>query len=281
MIMRQLGCVKNVFLLVLTLFVCSCQHYLIQRIEPIHSFEEVDFTSIEPETLVIFDVDETLIQPLDAYLINEHTPKAEEFKKHLFRKHPEVKDWNELTSLMLQQAQRPLLEPIIVEKIQELKRRNVLVIACTGMNIGSYGRFQSLEKWRYTHLKSLGFEGNYENLVLRLNGFKRNPGFYKGILSTDLESKGPAVGAFLDQIGLHPQKIVMFDDTLEGALLSVQKECEKRGILFQGYQYKGFKEKPWNESLIQFQAKHLIQYKKWLSDKEGDKRLKNLNSGST
>lgn len=252
----------------MSLSICACQHQKqTQSIEPIHSFNVVDFHAIEPNTLVVFDVDETLTQPTDTYLINEHSPQAEAFKKKLFQQHPEVKDWNALASIMLQEAPRPLIEPIVVQKIKELEARHILMIVCTGMNTGPYGSLPSLEEWRYNSLKSLGFQGSYESLVFKINGFNRNPVFYKGVLSTDLEVKGPVLGAFLDQVKLKPHKIVMFDDDLP-CLQSVQKECEKRGIAFQGYQYQRAHSKPWDKALIQFQADYLIKHKKWLNDDE-------------
>lgn len=266
--MKKLNIIKSVFLLFIAFAVCACQHQKqTQPIEPIHFFKEVNFSAIERDTLVVFDVDETLTQPTDTYLINEHSLQAKAFKKKLFGQHPEVKDWNGLASIMLQEAPRPLIEPIVVHKIKELEARHILMIVCTGMNTGSYGSLPSLEEWRYNHLKSLGFQGSYKNLVFKVNGFNRNPIFYKGVLSTDLESKGPVLGAFLDQLKLKPHKIVMFDDDLP-CLQSVQQECEKRGIAFQGYQYQGTHAKPWEEALIQFQADYLIKHKKWLSDDE-------------
>lgn len=276
--MKKLNFIKRIFLLFITLSLCACQQQKqTQTIQPIHSFNEVDFSTIEPDTLVVFDVDETLTQPTDTYLINEHSPQAEAFKKKLFQQHPEVKDWNGLASIMLKEAPRPLIEPMVVQKIQELKAKNISMIVCTGMNTGPYGSLPSLEQWRYEHLKSLGFQGSYESLVFKVKGLERNPVFYKGILATDTELKGPVLGAFLDQMKFKPHKIVMFDDHLH-FLESVQKECEKRGIAFQGYQYQGAHSKPWDEALIQFQADYLIKHKKWLSDDEVRHLMRQKNS---
>ena len=61
-------------------------------------------------------------------------------------------------------------------------------------------------------------------------------------------------------------------------LQSVQKECDKRGIVFQGYQYQGAHSKSWNEALIQFQAEYLSKNKKWLNDDEVRQKLKTLSS---
>jgi hypothetical protein len=91
-------------------------------------------------------------------------------------------------------------------------------------------------------LKSLGFEGSFSSHDFALQGFKKHPIFYKGVLSTDLEQKGPVIGAFLDKISFKPEKIVMIDD--DGAYIrSVKEECFKRGIHFEGYIYQGAKEK--------------------------------------
>ncbi|MBA3814803.1 MAG: hypothetical protein H0X26_10060 [Alphaproteobacteria bacterium] len=168
---RYIHFIKSIFLLFIIFAIYPCQSQKqSQSIESIHSFSKVDFSTIEPSTLVIFDVDETLTQPTDTYLINEHSPQAEAFKKKLFGQHPEIKDWNALASIMLQEAPRPLIEPIVVQKFKELEAQKIPMIVCTGMNMGPYGSLSSLEEWRYEHLKSFGFQGSYEDLVFKING---------------------------------------------------------------------------------------------------------------
>src|SRR5688500_11436253 len=94
--------IKGILLLFLAISLGACeQKNQVPVIQPIHSFNEVDFSSFEPNTLVIFDVDETLIRPIDTYLLNEHTPQGEAFRKQLIQQHPEVKDWDTLSSIML------------------------------------------------------------------------------------------------------------------------------------------------------------------------------------
>lgn len=118
----------------------------------------------------------------------------------------------------------------------------------------------------------MGFKGNFEDQVIRFESHKRHPVFYKGILATDLEEKGQTLSKLLDYLHLKTKHIVMFDDDLE-LLKSVQEECQKRRIRFQGYHYHGAKSKQWNEKLIQFQAAHLIKSGIWLSDAEAKKRM--------
>jgi hypothetical protein len=71
--MTKLTFIQSIFLFIISLSICACLHQKkTQAIESIHSFNEVNFNTIETDTLVVFDVDETLTQPTDTYLINEH-----------------------------------------------------------------------------------------------------------------------------------------------------------------------------------------------------------------
>ncbi len=258
----------NKFVFLIAIALSACNHQQPTQIKTIQSFSEVNFDSITSGNLVIFDVDETLIQPIDTFLINEQTSQGQVFKQKLIRDYPILEnDNNHIASIMLKEAQRPLLEPAVIHHINKLKNRGVFVIACTAMNTGPYGINNSLEEWRYNHLKSLGFEGSFNNTLLRLASLKCHPIFYKGLLATDLQPKGQIIGAFIDAVKLKPKAIIMIDDDYD-YLLSVKHECEKRNINFQGYEYKGSKTLPWDEDLIQFQADYLLKYKKWLSDKE-------------
>ena len=67
-------------------------------INSIHSFKDVNFDSINPGALVLFDVDETLVQPVDSYLLNENKKNVIAFKKNIMKMHPEVKDWDKMGS---------------------------------------------------------------------------------------------------------------------------------------------------------------------------------------
>ena len=247
-------------------------YYKSGAIESIHSFGEVDFDVIKSNTLVIFDVDETLIQPTDVYVMNENTSKGEILKKRLVAENPEIKNWNEISTILLLQAERPLIEPNVIDKINTLQSRGIKVIALTAMNTGPWAQLPSMENWRYEQLKSLGFEGSFESAEFKLNSFKKNPVFYKGILATDTEPKGQVLGAFLDTMHLHPQAIIMFDDTLE-FLQQVRVEAAERNIEFHGYHYQRAITKPWNETLIQFQTNYLIKNHQWLRDEEALKMM--------
>lgn len=276
------SCTKTYFtkfhvLLLFSLLFSSCSNSVSSSIKDIKSYKEVDLENIiDSTTLVLFDVDETLIQPEDSFLINEHTERGLEFRRSFIQKNPEIMKMHDIGGILLEQAARPLIEKEVIDIINILKKNNINVFAITAMNTGEYSSIGRMEKWRYSHLKNLGFEGTHKNEDFFLNGFKRNPVFYKGIIATDLEDKGKVLIDVLDQINLKPHKIIMFDDSLE-FLESVEKACNKRQINFFGYRYNGAKKKDWNEKLISFQFEYLIKHKKWLSDEEAEQKMTNFN----
>ncbi|HEV2601951.1 MAG TPA: DUF2608 domain-containing protein [Candidatus Babeliales bacterium] len=233
-------------------------------IQTIHSFNEVDFDAIDTDTLVLFDVDETLVQPIDT-AFTKNWAKRDNFQKKLIAEHPEIKNWDIYMSIAVTDIPRPLLEPMIIDTIAKLQNRGVAVIACTAMETGKYATIEKLEAWRYNHLASLGFHGSFANIMVNLPTKARNPVFYKGVLVTDSELKGPIVFSFLDYIHRTPKKIILFDDYMP-QLKSIEQACKENNISFQGYHYEGAIEKPWDDELIQFQAEYLLKNKQWLPD---------------
>ena len=254
-------CITSVILYSFT----KCQNAIIE----IYSFNQVDFDAIPSDTLVIFDVDETLIKPVDNYALNELKPEVKEFRQQTF-----PKDQHDLLhGIMLSQAARPLIEPYIVNVVNKLKERGTSVIACTAMHTGKKATFDRFEIWRYNQLKSVGFKGSFEDQDIAFSGFKSKPIFYQGILAADRETKGATIGAFLDYMHLHPKKIIMFDDRTDH-LKTIQNECCKRKIEFVGYNYLGGNSTvPWDKELSKFQVDYLIEYHHWLPDVQARKLM--------
>lgn len=239
-----------------------------QAITTIDSYAKVNFVVIPDDALVIFDVDETLIQPQDRYVMHEHSQQAKKLQQELMRDYEGSGiDWVYLQSLVVEQAKRPLIEPLVIPAIDALKARGIPVIACTYMNTGPLGVIDLLERWRYDQLQAVGFVGSYQDRVFAIPFPRGHPVFYRGIIASDLQEKGPVLGAWLDSMDFHPSVIIVFEDTMAN-LVSVQGECVKRGIAFQGYYYTGAHKKPWHEELARVQARYLIEHHQWLSDEQ-------------
>lgn len=243
----------------------------------IDSHTKVNTNDSDASTLVVYDVDETLVQPLDSYLVNEHDSVGKSFLAEFIAKHPEVVDWDFYRAVILRDAQRPLIENAVLAVVQEFKNRGAKVIALTSMNTGKMGFYESMESWRYNHLKSAGFSGDFADLVLSFGGFKRNPVFFKGILAADLENKGEVLGAFLKEVNFLPKHIIAIDDdTL--ALSQIREFCLNNNIGFKGYLYKGFWKVPWNANLIKAQAEYLLRHKVWINDTTASNLVSNCGS---
>jgi hypothetical protein len=251
---------------------CVCPSF----IKKIQSFKQIDFDAIQPGSLVVFDVDDTLIQPVDTITLHESSPEAKKFWEWLSTKYALDFDfygpvWNHW---YMYEAKSRLIEPYIIDNIEQLKARGIPVIACTFIYTGFHNNSskEPLEEWRYNHLKSLGFEGSYNTKILKFTIDDKHPVFYKGILATDKVAKGKAIGAFLDKMHMQPTTILMFDDN-QSFLRTVQEECEDRGIAFKGYQYQGTVSKPWDEDLVRFQGRYFVKHKRWLSDQEAQEMM--------
>src|ERR1700722_3028330 len=98
-------------LLALGLFAFWAYNHYAVPIRKIKSFSQVNFNDITADSLVIFDADETLIQPIDTYYINEFTGQAIGFKKEFMAQHPEISDWDLYADITIKEVQRPLIEP--------------------------------------------------------------------------------------------------------------------------------------------------------------------------
>ncbi len=255
------------FILICLVFVvgaCVNAPYTTTRIS---SHLEVITDDCDETTLVVYDVDETLVQPSDSFLSNEHTVQGRNFLSELVKKYPKKTDWGRFRAILLRDASMPMIEVGVLNVIKKFREKGAKVIALTSMNTGKIGFYQRLEAWRYEQLKSLGFEGDFPREHFPLRGFKRNPVFYRGVLAADLENKGEVLSAFLKKVQLHPRKIIAIDDDIK-ALNQVGDLCKRQGMSFQGYLYSGAKQVPWKQKVIDAQAEHLINNGVWIDDQK-------------
>jgi hypothetical protein len=229
----------------------------------INSFNEYNFAKLTPHDLVVFDVDETLIQPTDAYLIHRNTARGKLFLWlfGLYNQDFNKKDYNEIR---FKQGNRILIEPSIITIIQNLQANHIPVIGCTAMKSGIV-KTLVIEQWRHEDLKSLGFQGSWSDQVMTFDSLPGKQIFYKGCIFTDLYQKGPALEAFLNAVSFVPKRIIFFDDCID-YLESVRTMCHSNSLAFEGYLYQGCKSKPWNTQLALYQLSYLTKHKIWLSD---------------
>lgn len=246
----------------------------------IQSYEEVDSSAYDATTLVTFDIDDTLITAHDALAQQiSSTPwyfKAIALFRYPFlRKH---KEFENITSLVFDQAQQKLIENAAVNFINNLKKQGCNVIGLTAMDTGSWGVIESMSVWRYDMLKSMGvnFTSTFPNRVFSsLPQYRGNyPELYKGIICANHQPKGKVLKALIEQQKIKPSRVLSFDDS-QSSLYSIAKECKEMGIEFVGYHYLGAQQhaKTFNLKRALLQLDTLVTQQKWLSDDQADSIL--------
>lgn len=258
--------------------------FSLAEIRTIFSLKEVKatFDAITPDTLVIFDVDETLIVAKDKIRRKNPAKITADFRKTYFENVIEDTAHKEyLDSILLKMTGQELVEPesaIIIKKLQE---RGVRVIALTHMHAGKQYLIESLQEWRFKQLYDVGIDVSIHNETNILfhnlpRGRVEYPLFYKGVLVTSRScEKGEVLRAFLAHLNWKPASVIFFDDyEIQGQ--SVHNEMMKLNISCTVYHYRATEllDMSINIEMAKFQYEHLIKHKQWLSDSEAEALMK-------
>ena len=250
------------------------EYQIPSSIRTVGSFLEIKLDNLPSESLVIFDVDETLITPADILL----KPAGRSFSGWEKIKPEQLENY---LSIMLASTSYVLVDEEIPIIIQRLSQKKISAMGLTACSTGSIGVIQSMEKWRFDQLKAVGIDFSSfftEEYVFSelVSATSSPPLFMNGILFTgdfqaaDNSTKGQLFGIFLDRINWKPEQIVFIDDDMKH-LEAMLKELDQRGIPFQGYLLK--KPSPeLDKEIAQFQIQTLLHSNKWISDNEAKKR---------
>ena len=273
---------KNLILFSIIIVICTLSYIYIhnqsynKNIITIESFTQADLTTCDAQTLITFDVDDTLITAQDAFGRIDKLPLL--FKILAVCYHPSLlsEKTNEfITSIIFEKASQELTEPTVVDIIHNLQARDYHVIGLTSIESGPWGIIPSIPEWRCDMLASMdiNFQDHFSNeTFINLPKFQgQYPKFHKGIIFANQDSKGLALGAFIDTSITKPTRVISFDDRLT-ALHSIAVACKKRNLEFIGYHYVGadLHARPFIIKRALFQLNHLITNKIWLPDEQAD-----------
>lgn len=233
------------------------------------------------ETLVLWDVDRTLIMMKDQVLKAGKAGFLDKIKDYPQYVALSEKEKNNILSIVLLHTSHQLVEKEALEIVLAIQKRQIKTIAFSASITGSLGYIPSMEQSKLDTLKSLGF--SFENafphhpeILFNSKQINSSPLFKDGLLCTSKDSKGEVLKLFLDQIEWVPKKIVMIDDQ-RFYLESVEAELIKLGIEFQGFHYTYvedlLKNEPCDEILSTFQLQYLLQNDIWLTDQEAIDKL--------
>lgn len=228
-------------------------------VETFH-FDEIK-KYLEPDTLVILDIDNTLITPIQEV-------GSDQWFSHR-------RDWYGLQGYSADQALEMALaeweavqnitrvmtpEPITSQVVRDLQDRfTVMGLSTRGLALATRTVYQ---------LKDVGIDLSTDSLsgddIPLLN--PKAILFRKGILFTSGTHKGKALLKLLEQVNYTPRRIVFVNDKATN-LREVEVACEERQIPFIGLRYGYLDErvKSFRSDIARVQFEH---FKMILSDKE-------------
>lgn len=243
--------------------------------------ETTDFSTVEKHlntadqnTLVIFDIDEVIIQTTDAILKPQHKPHFAKWEKELLNRTSE-EEVVYLRSIIFQEQSIKLVEDKILDTLNNLKSKKVNTIAITWIPTGPRGKIANFEDWGLGRLQKFNIDFRKFN-NLKDHTFKEIPAKHgvpltkNGVTFTAQASKGALLDAVLKHNKIKPNKVIFIDDKLSH-LESVEEVCKNLNISFIGIHYTAvIKSDKWtfDEELARVQFQTLEKEHKWLSDQE-------------
>lgn len=246
---------------------------------------------LNSQTLVLWDVDETLITPQDQiYHPNSAKLRSELIQQYFFDKSVEEKYI--FLSQMLNTSFYRLVDSRLPSLISDLQAQGIRVMALTAMWTGSLGIIPCMEEWRYNQLKlhNIDFSPIFpEHSRIEWSEMMRcwdrskwnswtvsvgNPVYHEGILITDGPDKGLVLVSFLNKVEWKPERVIFIDDHLS-FLQSVQESMDEMGIDFTGIHFRALeKEMPSiDHDIAHLQFQHIANNGVWLTDEQARLKL--------
>jgi hypothetical protein len=248
---------------------------------------EETLSSIEKDTLVIFDVDDVLMHADDQILKSKNADACKPLVKKLKQQVGKDKI-QEVTSIILITRKNSPVDSKMISVVGDLQKRNIKVLVLTNCATGKFGLIPNMENWRIAELHKHGyyFDKSWQSLKdISLKSLMKvtndaNPIYKSGIVFVDQTGeKGPVLDAFLTYSATKPKKIIFIDDKYKN-LVSVEEFAKQRDIEFVGIEYTKTLEgdSVLNNDIAALQFDILEKEKKWLSDSEADALLQKKNN---
>lgn len=228
-----------------------------------------------PNTLVVFDLDDTLITKTDKVL----RPPAKDYHMGCYFKLIQKVKFDQIVhyiSIIETTAQPELVDPSWPSIIADLQKITPYVMAHTAAFPKKMGIIENFPEFRHQLLAALGIDFSpvsaiYPNVELTELDHIPNvhPVFHAGMLFSENYAKGEALGTFMNHYKVTPEKVIVVDD-LTNNLRTIEREMNKRGIPFVGihFEEQNLFNDTYDEDLAAVQYHYLVEKEVWKNDQE-------------
>lgn len=235
---------------------------------------------VTSQTLVIFDIDNTLItqntMAISTQGLDYFAKKKGELIQAGYTK--EKLDW--LISFVILNASPVVpVEPYAPDLVRSLPNRGAMTMVLTARGTNPIGMIEDMGQLAISQLDAQNYTFNFmadQPQTIIIEGFAPNrygpPQFRCGYGFTGKRLKGEVLVAFFDQIGFTPQKVIFVDDNYD-QISSVDSALTARNIPVVCFHYTAGQKIDFDEKVIDWQVSHLIQYGKWIPDNEARQQV--------
>ena len=228
--------------------------------------------NLDEDTLVLFDVDQTLITPNDPILKPKYDKLLDEImggKKFITDDSGETRY---IFREILMHAPHSLIDPKSLVLVQKLQAKGIPVIAFSAAPGGKIGQVNSFVDWRINELYHFGFDfqtsfPHIQTLELPKDLDLEFPPIYKsGVLITSLHDKGPVLLNFFKASNWTPKKVIFVDDqmsNIRSVVESLDGHVQTLGIHYTAASHSAHLV---NELAAKYQVEHFLKTSEWISE---------------
>jgi hypothetical protein len=276
-----------VFLFLFMAFYSDAKIITTDKIEDI----EIEFAKTNNETLIIFDYDYVLLEPVDVALLTSNKNISKKITAELMKGQNISRDQMIVALSVLTRDMKTRLVhekwPLLIAVLQSRGIKTVLLTSCGS---GEQGVVEAVENVRRNHLLKVGIDFRkswtdlkqleFPNITRKRHPFCNFhcPSFIDGMLFASGADKGDVLKEFLIKIPPYKfKKIIFIDDKLKN-LKAVEKICAETETQFIGIEYaysRIKKHPPLNPERVKKQYRTLMLEKRWISDAEMESYAQN------
>lgn len=218
--------IKKTFFLLLIFYGSGLCGKIIETETILSIFNYLDPSEYGNKTLIVLDIDNTIAETYPTELGGDQWffAKVEHYLNGGYAYYDAVKAVIPLYETLQNQTKMVLIEPCIIDLLQNLKKNNIIVIALTARPITLLGRV-------IQQLKEIGIVFEDFADISITNYHHDYYGLQNGIIASGVlgNKKGEVLFEMLEYLNYKPEVLIYIDDKITN-VINVVDESEKRKI---------------------------------------------------